>query len=141
VSLPDLPSALIRAALDDLREVEASEDYRVDMGIWHVRTRPGGPCMVCLAGAVMAKSLGLGAGSGDYSSHNPGDFPEEKVKLMALEWFRCGEVGVGLRQMSQDRKVIPLGRHVVEIPNYDTDPEGFHAALRSMADGLEKEGL
>lgn len=72
--LPKKPSALILLALDDLAKAERSPRYRVDMGTYHGGsenlpqydpatckvTRPkAAPCVVCLAGSVMAFSLNV----------------------------------------------------------------------------------
>jgi hypothetical protein len=55
--LPEKPSELIEVALRDLELCIKDPNYRVDMTTWHAPMN--GVCLVCLAGAVMAKSLGL----------------------------------------------------------------------------------
>ena len=55
--LPDLPSAILRIALEDLEKVSKDSLYIVNPHEWH-QPQPGiNPCHVCLAGAVMAKTL------------------------------------------------------------------------------------
>lgn len=50
------PSQLIRVALADLEQVEASDKYKVNMEVWHV---PNGKCSVCLGGAVLAMTYAM----------------------------------------------------------------------------------
>jgi hypothetical protein len=55
--LPDKTSELLEVALRDLEACEADPKYRVAMHTWHHYLTPEDVCLVCLAGAVMAKSL------------------------------------------------------------------------------------
>jgi len=57
--LPNSASALIRLAIKDLEECESSQTYVVDMSEWYRPDDNSRVCYVCLAGAVMAKSLHL----------------------------------------------------------------------------------
>lgn len=62
ITLPDKPSELIDLALRDLADVESDPNYCVEMEVqWHASLywyQSGRPkCAVCLAGAVMARSL------------------------------------------------------------------------------------
>ena len=50
--LPDLPSELLQAAVNDLKLAEKSDDYEVDMRFWVVNEKKG-PCTVCMAGALL----------------------------------------------------------------------------------------
>lgn len=136
--LPGRPSRLIRRALRDLREVERSPDYEVDMGEWHTPSHDG-TCAVCLAGSVMAISLELAVdelatpGHGDMSRR-------DSCKLEALDEFRVGHVARGLLAMSRDWPVgVPSE---LDVPEYDEDEPGpFHHAMQNMADLLREAGL
>src|SRR5580700_2407187 len=55
--LPTLPSALLQIGLQDLLAIEATPGYIIDMGTF--KNSYDDLCHVCLAGAVMVKSLGL----------------------------------------------------------------------------------
>lgn len=137
--LPEKPSALIRLALGDLRKVEQDERYEVYMGDWH---NPGmdGTCEVCLAGAVMAMSLGA-----DIRAYSlPSDFHEQDQatteRLLALNQFRTGHINAGLTIM----RYFGRGRTIpvfVTIPSYHTDPEAFYATMDEVAGMLEGAGI
>lgn len=60
MAYPNLPSKLsdlLEVALKDLTSVRRSKRYHVNMAVWH--TPIEGECQVCLAGAVMARTLGI----------------------------------------------------------------------------------
>ena len=90
--------ALLKVGLVDLKLVEQDPFYDVNMDrSWHERSSNGETvCYVCLAGSVMAKSLGATLGK-DY---DPSDFDlDTSKKLYALDSLREGEVGQAVRQM------------------------------------------
>jgi hypothetical protein len=137
--LPEKPSALIRLALADLRKVEQDPQYEVDMEKWH---HPGAQtCMVCLAGAVIAKSLAAdpNTGSSPGTLHEQGKISGPDLeKLLALNNFRENYTRAGFMRVTG--RDVP---HVTEfpwVPHYDVDPERFHLALNRTADIFEKEG-
>lgn len=140
--LPDKPSALIRLALDDLEKVEKDGRYRVDMTQWHGGWRPERdiPCRVCLAGAVMAKTLGtnLRASIVPRDSH-------DGYKLRSLNDFREGRIEDGLHwfyALSGDCPVeLAQGQAYRTLARYDHDAPGkFHADMTRLADFLEGLG-
>lgn len=135
-TLPDKPSELIRVALADLRKVERSEKYKVDMGNWHGPGRDG-RCHVCLAGSVMAKTLkynpddpvipvcGYGDGTGD--------------KLHALDNFREGLINHGLSNLSlPETPWFNTRRHICR---YEDNREAFFRDMNDLADELEGNDL
>lgn len=132
--LPDKPSELIRVALDDLKKCEASPGYRINMNNWHIPLGAG-TCEVCLAGAVMAQSLGS---SPRHDMSPPSFVGSESKKLRALDCFRMGDAWSGTNAMGFD---CPDLEDLVEIPEYRDDPEAFHKAMRALADDLEGAGL
>lgn len=131
-TLPDLPSALIRVALADLAKVEAMPGtYAVDMYTYH---QPIGAnrCAVCLAGSVMAMSLGV----------SPSDYPStrdfaERDKLQALNKFRTGSVEYGC-----DLIGIEVTKEFDRpITWYEDDRDAFRAEMEILASDLEAAGL
>lgn len=128
-TLPDDLPSLIRLAVADLERCEVSEDYVVDMKFWHV---PGGAgtCFVCLAGAVMAQTLGVDA----QVDATPG-WSEERCKLWALDAVRSGELRRALKLMNKDPSVAD--RVDVVIPSYKADPEGFKREMLRLAEVLD----
>lgn len=136
--LPDKPSELIRLALADLRKCESYPAYKIDFNRWHY-PELGGACCVCLAGSVIAQSLGKNPRF--YSK--PSDYNSDtEMKLEALDDFRSGNVDGGLFRMNiyepGQRKYLHLNRN---IPLYELSREDFHEVMESLADDLEKAGL
>jgi len=58
-NLPSRVSDLIRLAIKDLEVCEADPLYEIDLSYWHMYDQKNKVCLVCLAGALMAKSLGV----------------------------------------------------------------------------------
>jgi len=139
VKLPRKMSALITIALADLAKVERSKKYEVIMGTWHDPSRFGDRvCAVCLAGAVMAKTLGADPSLQIY----PERFPENESALCALDELREGDalsaaikLGLGV---GAERKACRLSRHVAP---YRDNPKKFRADMRKLARELKTVGL
>ena len=146
-TLPERPGALLRVALRDLRHVERDPRYEVQMGFWHTGTAQWGagddPCAVCLAGAVMARTLGADPGV----LRRPWDYSEEVGrKLIALDALRCGSVAAGLAAFYGEAPETYAGRiaDVGTHPWYDTGAldgnRDWYAAMERMADWLTASG-
>lgn len=131
-TLPDKPSDLIELALRDLNAVAANPEYAVDMKEWHKLSPRDNICHVCLAGAVMARTLGFQReriASWDGLNSTTGK------KLRALDFFRSGMIRSGLKRMG-----ITADIPSVDIPEYELDPEGFRNDLQEMANELRGKG-
>lgn len=131
--LPTQPSALIRVALADLKSCEADDKYRINMSRWHAADQ-NGFCEVCMAGAVMAKSLGS-----DIDEHNgPRAFEGDlRDTFYAINLFRVGYIEDALACLKQPA----LMGDRVDTVQYEDDKELFHTQLNAMADDLEELGL
>lgn len=136
-TLPDKPSELIRVALADLRKCEADERYEIDMSEWHLPDGDGG-CFVCLAGAVMAKSLGAEEDDEVTPDNYFLDECGTERKLRALDDFRCGGVRAGLRELGIPMPPMPP---TCRPSLYHESPVQFHADMHALADELERHGL
>ena len=130
VLLPHVPSQLLRLALADLRKVERTPGYAIDMSTYHHVSR--GTCTVCLAGSVMVGTLGMptdrSVSTYDASLHN-------QAALRALSSFRhlptehgCDFIGARPISFKQN------------TPHYEDDPVGFHAGMHALADAFEASG-
>lgn len=135
--LPRLPSALIRVGVRDLEACERDGRYEVHMYDWHRNRR--GKCSVCLAGAVMAQTLGRSP-SDDLEPY----FFETDTALAldALNSLRMGIastalIDLGLVTVGDAPSIIHLNR---TIPRYQLDPPAFKKAMLDYADFLEQEG-
>ena len=132
------PSELIRTAIHDLEICEADPKYNVDMGIWHNPTHLSLAvndtiCSVCLAGTVMAQSLGADP---EYKT-SPCNFDEDDL-LIALDHFREGDVRTALDIMGHSSYLIP---DFYEVTYYWVSPYRFKIDMLNMASDLEKRGL
>jgi hypothetical protein len=140
--LPDRPSHLIRAALLDAAECERDPRYCVEdpngfwNRAWHLLATDRKRCLVCLAGAVMAKSLYVSWGD----SYSPEDFePDTKKKLMALNEFRRGDIHRALVY------VLELPKNPLEVERritpYAQNRRQFYRQMSALADDLEEHAL
>ena len=132
--LPDRLSDLILVALEDLEKVEASSRYEIRMDIWHLPCTDY--CGVCLAGSVMAFSLGADPAV----LIQPHDFPPSiNAKLCALNSVRAGDISLALEVL--DPEVSDCRFPYEAMVGYGDYPRGFKAQLRSVARRLAAEGL
>lgn len=138
--LPDRPSALIRLALADLRAVEQLKSYEVDMGCYHLgqeKEIERDKCLVCFAGAVMARTLEVPK----TRDADPDRFDRDtQDKLYALDHFRRGMIELAFDDMGidLDDKWIPRS---VAVAHYSHDKKQFKKDMADMADVLESRGL
>jgi ribosomal protein S27AE len=126
VRLPDLPSVLLRLALEDLEKVENDKRYEVDMNVWVQREQD--ICYVCFAGAVMAETLD--ATEEDIFGWGTCTDKDAYSKLLALDRFRTGNIDGAYRE---------LGRHKPDsIPLYAFDAWLVNCDVNGEYDGTGK---
>jgi hypothetical protein len=134
VQLPDKPSELIRLAIGDLVKCESDDRYRIKMTSWHFPVK--GFCEVCLAGSVMANTLGCDIDR----LLDPDDFDEGLTsKLNSLDWFRIGNINEALLELN-----IPLPEGLDDewdVPSYSENPAAFKLEMLKLADDLQGIGL
>jgi hypothetical protein len=131
--LPKKLSELIRLALTDLRKVERNKNYKVDMNTWHT---PNGVCRVCLAGAVMAGTLG----ADPTTVAAPSYYGRDSGKLAALDEVRCGYLEDAIRAFTGKPAAQNVPFHK-PMPEYTPRTKTkFHAAMRKVATQLAKLG-
>ena len=131
--LPDKLSALIRVAVADLEKCERDENYIVDMDYWHIYRN--NKCLVCLAGAVMAKSCNIPT-TMDCSPFSFTIIRSEANKLSALDSVRIGDIQEALGLFDIEHN-CDFYRDVTE---YSRSPEKFKSELLTLADELEEYG-
>jgi hypothetical protein len=136
--LPDLPSDLLTVALVDLAAAEQNPRYRINMGTWHVPEEDG-RCMICLAGATMAGTLGMNPSK----ELDPSDAEvlEEGLgdKLKALDSLRTGELEEAMEILGMELPDHLAACH--RIPRYEVDRTGFHRELTKLAGLMKSEGI
>ncbi len=130
--LPNKLSDILTIALEDLDRVEADPTYSVDMGNWHYNNTDNGRCEVCLAGAVMAKTLGVSSNK----TRGP-EYTSCDAKLRAIDSARKGLVHVALHLCGVDyTKVRIMDRHVVSYGHI-----WFKMQMQTIIAELRLEGL
>lgn len=149
VRLPDLPSALIRLALNDFLEVQRMPtQYHIDMGVWHVPERfftseeaehsPPVICTVCLAGSVMARTLAVSPYT-MISAQSSRWTTDTSDKLVALDYFRQGKIAAAFDILDLDLACDVPGD--VSMCPYERDANEWLRDMQQMATMLEERGL
>lgn len=137
--IPTTLSALIRHGLDCLDVILTKPElYTVDMDKWHAGFPPSkkvpvpAPTRVCLAGAVMAVTLG----ADPQANLAPSDFPGHWGPLRALNWVQGGYV-----HSAGEALAVEIRGFDRPLPEYRPDPAGFRTGLLGLADELQQAGL
>ncbi len=144
--LPSIPSELIRIAVRDFNLALASDEYRIEMGVWH--NYDGTYCEVCLAGTVIAGELGASVSELAFPQHYSNEISN---KLTALDELRCGNLrgfiyrcrGKGLTK-HQDNKLSKIAYDMqdsISSSSCDEDWDAFTVSLEECARELEVIGL
>lgn len=135
--LPNKFSDLIEVALGDLKAVERSKQYRIGMNQdWHSPVhRDDGEeqyCIVCFAGAVMAKTLGIA----DEENVTPSDFTDQDTqnKLKALDDLREGDITCAFQRMEKGKPAGLAGGF--PVTSYDDNPVKFKKDMKRLAEIL-----
>lgn len=141
--LPNKVSKLVKLAIADLEWVERSKRYSIKMCSWFPsKKRPiqEGNCSMCLAGAVMLRSLD----ARKLKKQCPSEFPRSiNGKLLALDHLRCGSIdqfleSVGLWGNLTIHRVRIL--KAIHIPEYRENPILFKENMLRIASSLESWG-
>ena len=150
--LPDELSALIRVAVADAKLVEQDPRYKLDMTKWHTPLpndeTEKAVCNVCLAGCVVAKSLGI---SPDQHFEPGSSNTPLRQKLYALDSVRVGEataavvnmyLGGRFTELVGLRKAGSLGRIDRKYQRFvhETKRRISWGNMLNMADELEELG-
>lgn len=150
--LPNKPSELIRLAVSDIQKVAKDPKYGIYMGTWHWKDNDG-KCYVCLAGAVLAKTLKISRRKSidPFTLTHPilGLIPAPKSRarlarqLIALNSFREGNVRSGLQTLGYDLSVYDTFRDSYSYINglYDGPAGKFIPRMLGLANELERAGL
>ncbi len=150
VTLPKKPSELLRLAWEDVRQIRKDKRYAFEMGEW-CQFHDDGPCLVCVAGAIMVKSLGLTKrdsrkGHSFQDEILPADTSEGEA-LKAVDDFRTGCIHLALTRVrgvtEVDKDVLKRLReaHSDAMQDPDRDYAAWSRAWRKFIKALEKEGL
>jgi hypothetical protein len=135
-------SEALELALTDLAKAEASPLHRVDMNQWHRGiSDEDDVCRVCLAGSVMAFSLGANP-KDTMAPHFRGD--GWSPILLALNELRGGFVGTARVMWPEGFKPTDPQLHPsdlsCEVVPYAADPVLFRRQLEQLVADLRKAG-
>lgn len=158
--LDERPSDLLRRAVRDAETCEADRTYRIEMRCWHTPS-PDGRTAVCLAGSVIAQSLGVPADTRCDPAHfqAAGELTPLGNQLAMINCARVWISGEAARnptgytaafasvhkdafpRLKFDRNLTSvLARHCGTAPPYEADPARHKAGLLALADDLERIG-
>lgn len=140
--LPDKLSALLRLAVADCRKVEKMKTRTLDMGVWFATN---GVCRVCMAGAVLDRTLRFKPTQdlrfyGDLAKCAP-----EHWKLAAIDNLRTGLLESAFQSLRQEGYPPPrklCQKYFREIGAYANTParRAPWSVYLKQADILEKAG-
>ena len=136
------PSELLRLALKDLEDVEATPGYAIDMGgwLWNSTNNKNEPvCYVCLAGACLVKRFAADRAwiNNLLTSDDPID-GKIRTRMLALDCLRIGYVDLCLQYLGLEMKAGMPDRFPVTA--YCHDPELAKEDMAELADYLEGQG-
>lgn len=155
--LSDQPGEALLQTLDNIKILEKEPDYRIIMS-WWLSIETSGVCQTCLAMSAFAGTQALE----DRKAYNnltrsflrsfmvPSDFPEFAHKLKAIEYFRTGDIKVGLGyffkkedafyfQLHDFREIeMNFDRHYrrQSYPSYSDNPIVFKKIMKDMGEYL-----
>ena len=159
--LPNTPSELLSLALDDLEKCEQDTLYGVLMDAWHEpvfdEDHEFQRCDVCLAGAVMAKTLDV-----DPEDHVPAvcEYDWSPLvatdsviadKLTSIEYFRQGLVRKGVDEFfvcdetpefkAWAGEKVGFTEPDVDVIDYKENPVLFKKQMRQIVEHLNHLGM
>ena len=165
MEVPGTLHGLLRQGLDDLREREGDDRYKVTMGFWHrptaERLDQEPVCLVCLAGSWLS---GRGVPPEQEANNEELVYRDEEnvctareelpdkvtSAMLALNTLREGNViyAAHLRGLlpAEDGPEKAATRARLEglnrtMPEYEEDAEAWHAQAERLYEDLKREGL
>jgi len=142
--LPDKIGDLIRLAVKDLTLCESSPKYGINMNIWHARNEEDNICYVCLAGSVMAQSLGVGLKEKKTLNQFPREIDDKLWMLnfcryMATRQDPLGDVNDHCTCANYDKLIE--SKELREAAEYRKDPGQFKTDMLHLADLMDKHNV
>ncbi len=134
------PSVIMKIALDDLEACEKDPRYQIVMDTCHEAYED--KCCVCMAGAVLAKSLGadIKFNAAIYFAHRFENPSPLYGYLRAIDSFRQGYLAVGLMQLNVDIRDSKIPA-MIYVPPYQTQPAAFKVGILRVISTLQQHDL
>ena len=138
-------STVLRIALEDLEATERLPGYVIDLQVYHdpdTDEHPG-KCVVCLAGSVMARTLGI---KPDVVSGPNRHAKPIRDRIHAIDWARLGGFAFAAIELGYSdndvHKIYTLtGGDWADLTEYEDDPVQFKADMRAHIATLVKAGF
>lgn len=131
-------SELLRLAVKDAQKAENDPRYRLKMDVWH---SPNGTCAVCLAGSVMAFTLG--ANPKKYLEWSDFEGPIARA-LCAIDSMRSGNIYDAVEDLVLDMDLDERAEPIEESIRDGYDPVLGRASWDTYlkaADEMESIGI
>lgn len=138
IKLPDTPSQLLKLALTDLKKCERSKKFKINMNdYWYYQNK--NTCFVCLAGAVMVKSLNIPTTyEGNITPFSLMFDENIRRKLRAINSFRCGDIVMAYSHFN--RKMPDILPKEFLIRDYYLNTREFKKDIQFLISELKKIG-
>ena len=129
------PSVLLETAVADMKLCLADERYEIDMLTWYEPAEtPNQKCLVCLAGAVLAQTVGFGTSNN--ISHVFSHLYGFRNQMYAINMFRLGGISEGLRWLYG--KYTGEGETMNVNDFMESNPEPFFASMEKVIKRLKE---
>lgn len=165
--LPDTLHELIVLAVNDMKATEKNKSYYIDMRLWHYRKDSESAldiihslnekklkkaeCIVCMAGCVMAQTLGVPINKDMSPNMIGGRLDKTRVKLGALDCIRDYNIYAAINCMYGDSCINPIGTHVFVMDAlkkanrvavfYEEDKRKFYSNMLFIAKLLKSQRI
>jgi len=140
-ALPDKMSDLLALAARDLRAVEEDSAYRVDMSDWHFPDPYTGQCEVCMAGAVLAVTVGVDPQEEFVPDTMTLDLHKKMLAINSLRMGNVHKASFTLRGTETAREAARLADLDRGMSDYHIDREAFFADVEKLIQDLRQAGL
>ena len=145
-TLPNKLSDLLELALSDLEKCHKDKRYKLNMDTWHAKNNFNNEklCRVCMAGAVMAKTLNVGI---DEIRNLDSFYFETRDKIMAIDELRqglflsaCDSLSIPYKGFS-NKDIVPLSLYKDSGSLIEKNPIFFKNVYKKFIKNLRKEGF
>ena len=144
-TLPATLHETLKVALDDYKKVLLDPNYNIKMSVWHEPDDGGKTCNVCLAGAVIAKTLKVSitdaVGTPDECWGDDIAKPLYALdKLAEFNILGAWEMMYGSLKNAPG-SIFKLHKFYRPFPSRFQDPNDWFHNMHMMREDLKKEGI
>jgi len=140
--LPDKIGDLIRLAVKDLTLCEANPNYSIDMSEWHGYCSDDDVCYVCLAGCVLAQTVGLPRYQWtDLTQRDLDLTKQDREKIVMLDLLRVAKTNISyLTSYVGSKEIEKMDKNnlLFNATRYQSDPGQFKIDMLILANSMDK---